>query len=208
MASHIFADDRQAVYDIVKAFRCKDAKYVFQQNNYEELFAWIHENCKWFDCDFSYLENILNVFEDEILIDNNICYNKTIVDISNIIIAAKVNITGTLTLDSGDTIPFLYIHDACNIAKISVENETTLEYLHVSGGSIVSLVDIADGSVIDHVAIITCNGDNISTITKLNSQKNIAIFDIEENGVYDGVLCTTTIPATTTVPATTTTDGL
>jgi hypothetical protein len=185
-----FQDDKEEILAIIAEQSCKERAYVNERaRNYEELADLIFEFSKTWDCDTTgYLEKMLDVVDDSILISQGIYYNKTLTDVTNPRIVVKSNIT-TITINSpASVVPQLLITRSSNISTVSVENNTDLNMLNICGASTVAVLNVTAGSMVEVVLVRAC-GANISSLQKIAADSNVINISVDEGANYGGIDC-------------------
>lgn len=176
---------RNQVLALVKAKSCNDYAYVKQKLvTYDDGLRILFEFSKTFDCDTTYLENILAIFDDSELTGIGVYYNKTSGTITNPAMLVKcTGVTVNVTAGSDE----IDIVDGCSITQMNVTADVSL--ISISGNSVVTEL-VVDGSTVGGVIVKTC-GSYTATLTKIKEQNGGKVFTViaEPPAVFGGFEC-------------------
>lgn len=186
-----FADDKQAVIDLVLLQQCNQANYIDDNaSDYPELLDMVIQFASTFDCDPAYLTTLLGLIADGIRTSNGVYLGKS-GTVSNPVLVVDCAYTA-ITVDSGGDYDDLLIFNS-TVDELDITTNTNVKLLNVGGGSVISLLDVESGSSVGVLLIKSCNGNN-SEITKIKEGSSISELGIDEDAEFGGFTCEAALP--------------
>lgn len=182
-----FSTDKALLIDVIKLKSCTETRAIQGASNYSQLLTMFFQFAGLFDCDIAYLEEILDLFDDSILLANGIYYNKTGASVDNPKAVVKSTYT-TININAGGSYGPLEILDGSIITKLNITNSTNVLSLGISGASEVGILTVASGSCIDTVVIKGCQGNN-SKLDKIIEGSCINDLGVDANATFNGYIC-------------------
>lgn len=178
-----FETTKQAILDKAKTKNCTELYSIIESNSYDQLFSVLIEFFETFQCDVTYLKDILLLVPDSELTTRGVYYNKTGNLTNPVVVVASVIDTINITT----FIPRLLVVET-DIANINVNSP--VGYVSISGGS--SVAELSVSASIKLVAIKSCYGliPN-SVISLLSGKENISEITIDKNTEITSYTCPT-----------------
>lgn len=149
-----FATEKQAVIDVVKQRECNAATYIeTNATSYEELLESLFEFAKTFDCDPTYLDDLLSLIDPAVLLLLGVYYDQTLASATNPKYIAKSTIT-TVTLDDSFSGTLEITYNSV-ITTVNVTGVAAGKRIVVAGGASVTTINV--DTLLDSLVMKACN---------------------------------------------------
>lgn len=147
-----FYIDRQEIYDLVKAKGCRNALEIYQTYSYAQLLEKLFEFAKTFDCDPTYLGQLLAVVDDAKRISLGVYVDKTGSSVTN----PKWIVNSTYTTVTINQAISLEVVKGSHITNLIVDGSVVVPFLNIGSGAWVENLDVKAGSCVDTVTVKVC----------------------------------------------------
>jgi hypothetical protein len=184
-----FQDDKDAVIAVVKAHDCTAAHYIGRNAvDYPTLLDSLFEFAQTFDCDPTYLDQLLSLISLATLNSLGVYYNQVIPGtVTNPVYIAKCTI-GTVVLNTAHPRGWLEVVYNSTITLLHITSGAIISGVTVSSDAVISTFTVDNGSTLEALVIKNC-GAHKGTVTSITEGSYIQELGVEEGAVFGGFTC-------------------